>query len=111
MGRLLLGLIVMVVILTYLQQGGSVTYMDPASLPLVNAATAKFAANVTDPKASILNTVAFYQGAVSIIHFPARPSDRILMNLAASREHRYVLRWPDPTRWNFRRILEHPLCC
>ncbi|KAJ2920997.1 hypothetical protein H1R20_g16100, partial [Candolleomyces eurysporus] len=56
--------------------GGSMTYMDPATLPLVNAATAKFAANVTDPKASILNTVSFYQGAplVNIAMFYDGPS-------------------------------------
>lgn len=42
------------------------TYAHPDVFPAVTAATAKFSAEVTDPKASMLSTVTFYQGMVSL---------------------------------------------
>ncbi|KAJ3521485.1 hypothetical protein NMY22_g12295 [Coprinellus aureogranulatus] len=42
--------------------GGMLTYAHPDVFPAVSAATAKFSAEVTDPKASLLSTVTFYNG-------------------------------------------------
>ncbi|TEB23056.1 FAD-binding domain-containing protein [Coprinellus micaceus] len=42
--------------------GGMITYGHPDTFAAVTAATAKFSAEVTDPKASLLSTVTFYQG-------------------------------------------------
>ncbi|KAJ2913558.1 hypothetical protein MD484_g6853, partial [Candolleomyces efflorescens] len=42
--------------------GGSIAYMDPASIAAISVATSKFANEVTDPKAAILSTFSYYQG-------------------------------------------------
>ncbi|TEB19619.1 FAD-binding domain-containing protein [Coprinellus micaceus] len=42
--------------------GGTITYADPAVFGAVNAATAKFSAESTDPKAVLLAYTTFFQG-------------------------------------------------